>query len=158
MIWRARERLYGVSRKKKYIPLIFGIGYVFHVFMGEVIQRQELSNAQQQLLSLTSPLTEEMEGEESESLTNGNKEKAIQAEEEGLEETSTAKSYLTTLPKHVTGSQFEDGDFANSDGNDSFFHVDQSDKYPSVEDDRIVYQVYIMILSHIIRNIIHYDF
>ena len=111
--------------------------------MGEVIQRQELSNAQQQLFVLTSPLTEEMEGEESESLTNGNKEKAIQAEEEGLEETSTAKSYLTTLPKHVTGSQFEDGDFANSDGNDSFFHVDQSDKYPSVEDDRIVYQVYI---------------
>ena len=145
MIWRRREQLYGLFRKKKYIPLIFGISYVFHVFVGEVIQRQELSNAQQQLFISTPSLTEEMEVEESESLTNGNKEKAIQAEEEGLEETSTAKSYLTTLPKHVTGSQFEDGDFANSDGNDSFFHVDQSDKYPSVEDDRIVYQVYNMI-------------
>ena len=145
MIWRARERLYGVSRKKKYIPLIFGIGYVFHVFMGEVIQRQELSNAQQQLLSLTSPLTEEMEGEESESLTNGNKEKAIQTEEEGLEVNSTGKENLTTIPKLGTGSQFEEGDFVKSDGNGSFFHVDQSDKYPSIEDDRIVYQVYIMI-------------
>ena len=145
MICRTKDHLYGVFRKKKYIPLIFGISYVFHVFVGEVIQRQELSNAQQQLFISTPSLTEEMEVEESESLTNGNKEKAIQAEEEGLEETSTAKSYLTTLPKHVTGSQFEDGDFANSDGNDSFFHVDQSDKYPSVEDDRIVYQVYIMI-------------
>ena len=67
MIWRTREQLYGVFRKKKYIPLIFGIGYVFHVFMGGVIQRQELSNEQQELFILTSPLTEEMEAEESES-------------------------------------------------------------------------------------------
>ena len=43
-------------------------------------------------------------------------------------------------------------------GDGSFFHVDQSDKYPSVEDDRIVYQVYIMILSHIICILIYYDF
>ena len=80
--------------------------------MGEVIQRQELSNEQQELFILTSPLTEEMEGEESESLTNGNKDKdeAIQMGEEGLEETSTGKGNLTTNPKHVTGSQFEEED------------------------------------------------
>ena len=147
MIWRTREKLYGVFRKKKYIPLIFGIGYVFHVFMGEVIQRQELSNAQQQLFMLTSPLTEEMEAEESESLTNGNryKDEAIQMGEGGLAEKSTEKGNLTTIPKHVTVSQYKEGDFLKSDGKGSFFHVDQSDKYPSVEDDRIVYQVYIMI-------------
>ena len=110
MIWRARERLYGVSRRKKYIPLIFGIGYVFHVFVGEVIQRQELSNAQQQLFISTPSLTEEMEVEESESLTNGNKDEAIQTEEEGLEENSTGKRNLTTIPKHVTGSQFKEED------------------------------------------------
>ena len=110
MIWRARERLYGVSRKKKYVPLIFGIGYVFHVFMGEVIQRQELSNAQQQLFVLTSPLTEEMEGEESESLTVGNKYEATKTEEGGLEENSTELGNLTTIPKHVTDSQFEEED------------------------------------------------
>ena len=112
MIWRTREQLYGVFRKKKYIPLIFGIGYVFHVFMGEVVQRQELSNAQQQLFMLTSPLTEEMEAEESESLTNGNKDKdeAIQMGKGGLEENSTEKGNLTTIPVHVTGSQFEEED------------------------------------------------
>ena len=102
MIWRTREKLYGVFRKKKYIPLIFGIGYVFHVFMGEVIQQQELSNEQQELFILTSPLTEEMEGEESESLTNDNKDEAIQTEEGGLEENSTGKGNLTT--KIVTRS------------------------------------------------------
>ena len=82
--------------------------------MGEVVQRQELSNAQQQLFMLTSPLTEEMEGEESESLTNGNKDKyeAIQMGEGGLEENSTEKGNLTmtTIPVHVTGSQFEEED------------------------------------------------
>ena len=64
MICRTKDHLYGVFRKKKYIPLIFGIGYVFHVFVGEVIQRQELSNAQQQLFISTPSLTEEMEVEE----------------------------------------------------------------------------------------------
>ena len=80
--------------------------------MGGVVQRQELSNAQQDFFILTSPLTEEMEGEESESLTNGNKDKdeAIQMEEGGLEETSTEKGNLTTIPVHVTGSQFEEED------------------------------------------------
>ena len=81
MICRTKDHLYGVFRKKKYIPLIFGISYVFHVFVGEVIQRQELSNAQQQLFISTPSLTEEMEVEESESLTNGNKDEAMQTEE-----------------------------------------------------------------------------
>ena len=110
MIWRARERLYGVSRRKKYIPLIFGISYVFHVFVGEVNQRQELSNAQQQLFISTPSLTEEMEVEESESLTNGNKDEAMQTEEGELQETSTGKGNFTTIPKHVTDSQFEEED------------------------------------------------
>ena len=84
--------------------------------MGEVIQRQELSNAQQQLFISTPSLTEEMEVEESESLTNGNKDKdeAIQMGEGGLEENSTEKGNLTTIPVHVTGtgtgSQFEEED------------------------------------------------
>ena len=78
--------------------------------MGEVVQRQELSNAQQQLFMLTSPLTEEMEGEESESLTIGNKDEATQTEEGGLEENSTGLGNLTmtTIPKRVTDSQFEE--------------------------------------------------
>ena len=78
--------------------------------MGEVIQRQELSNAQQELFVLTSPLTEEMEGEESESLTIDNKDEAMQTEDGGLEETSTGKGNLTTIPKHGEGSQFEEED------------------------------------------------
>ena len=110
MICRTKDHLYGVFRKKKYIPLIFGISYVFHVFVGEVIQRQELSNAQQQLFISTPSLTEEMEGEESESLTNGNKDEAMQTEEGELQETSTGKGNLTTIPKHVTDSQFEEED------------------------------------------------
>ena len=83
--------------------------------MGEVIQQQELSNEQQELFILTSPLTplkEEMEAEESENLTNGNKDKdeAIQMGEGGLEENSTEKGNLTNIPVHVTGSQFEEED------------------------------------------------
>ena len=61
-----------------------------------------------------------------------------------LKSTPAGKNYTTAGCVVGTNISYEE-DFVKSDGNGSFFHVDQSDKYPSVEDDRIVYQVYIMI-------------
>ena len=48
---------------------------------------------------------------------------------------------VTDIPKHVQDIEFEKGDAKKSSIKESVFHVDQSNRYPSHDDDRIAYQV-----------------